>query len=51
MASALRLADELGPDSLSVEAIARAVGLTQPGVFRHSGNMGGGHSYDHRQDD
>lgn len=35
MASALRLADELGPDSLSVEAIARDVGLTQPGVFRH----------------
>lgn len=31
----LRLADELGPDRLSTEAIARAVGLTQPGVFRH----------------
>lgn len=35
MVSALRLADEIGPDSLSVEAIARDVGLTQPGVFRH----------------
>lgn len=33
--SALRLADELGPDRLSAEAIARDVGLTQPGVFRH----------------
>ncbi|MEF2545635.1 TetR/AcrR family transcriptional regulator [Aurantimonas sp. E1-2-R+4] len=31
----LRLADELGPDRLSTEAIARAVGLTQPGIFRH----------------
>lgn len=35
MESALRLADELGPDRLSAEAIARDVGLTQPGVFRH----------------
>lgn len=33
--AALRLADELGPDRLSTEAIARDVGLTQPGVFRH----------------
>lgn len=31
----LRLADQLGPDRLSTEAIARDVGLTQPGVFRH----------------
>lgn len=31
----LRLADELGPDRLSAEAIAREVGLTQPGIFRH----------------
>ncbi len=31
----LRLADELGPDRLSTEAIAREVGLTQPGIFRH----------------
>ena len=31
----LRLADELGPDRLSTEAIAQAVGLTQPGIFRH----------------
>ncbi|HEY9057264.1 MAG TPA: TetR/AcrR family transcriptional regulator [Aurantimonas sp.] len=31
----LKLADELGPDRLSTEAIARAVGLTQPGIFRH----------------
>ncbi|MCB2054357.1 MAG: TetR/AcrR family transcriptional regulator [Geminicoccaceae bacterium] len=33
--AALRLADEVGPDRLSTEAIARAVGLSQPGVFRH----------------
>lgn len=31
----LRLADQPGPDRLSTEAIAQAVGLTQPGVFRH----------------
>lgn len=31
----MRLADEVGPDRLTVEAIAGAVGLTQPGVFRH----------------
>lgn len=31
----LRLADKLGPDRLTTEAIARDVGLTQPGVFRH----------------
>lgn len=33
--AALRLADTLGPDRITTEAIARAVGLTQPGVFRH----------------
>jgi AcrR family transcriptional regulator len=33
--AALRLADELGPDRLSTEAIAREVGLTQPAIFRH----------------
>jgi AcrR family transcriptional regulator len=31
----LRLADELGPDRLTTDAVAKAVGLTQPGVFRH----------------
>lgn len=31
----LRLADKLGPDRLTTEAIADAVGLTQPGIFRH----------------
>jgi len=31
----LRLADKLGPDRLTTETIANAVGLTQPGVFRH----------------
>ncbi len=33
--AALRLADKLGPDRLTTEAIANAVGLTQPGIFRH----------------
>lgn len=31
----LRLADKLGPDRLTTEAIADAVGLSQPGIFRH----------------
>ncbi|CAG0962102.1 Nucleoid occlusion factor SlmA [Myxococcaceae bacterium] len=31
----LSLSDALGPDRISTEAIARAVGLTQPGIFRH----------------
>lgn len=31
----LRLADRLGPERLTTEAIAEAVGLTQPGLFRH----------------
>jgi len=31
----LRLADRLGPDRLTTETIANAVGLTQPGIFRH----------------
>lgn len=35
LATALRLADELGPDRLTTNAVAEAVGLTQPGIFRH----------------
>lgn len=31
----LRLADKVGPERLSTESIAREVGLTQPGIFRH----------------
>lgn len=31
----LQLADELGPDRLTTQAVAQAVGLTQPGIFRH----------------
>tara|TARA_R110002012_G_scaffold252860_1_gene431811 strand:- start:1819 stop:2448 length:630 start_codon:yes stop_codon:yes gene_type:complete len=31
----LRLADKLGPDRLTTETIAEAVGLSQPGIFRH----------------
>lgn len=33
--AALRLSDKLGPERLSTEAVAKAVGLTQPGIFRH----------------
>ena len=33
--AAIRLADKLGPDRMTTKAIADAVGLTQPGVFRH----------------
>lgn len=35
VAVTLRLADELGPDRLTTQAIADAVGLTQPAIFRH----------------
>ena len=35
VATALRLADELGPDRLTTQAVADAVGLTQPAIFRH----------------
>lgn len=35
VATTLRLADELGPDRLTTQAIADAVELTQPAIFRH----------------
>lgn len=35
MDAAIRLADEVGPDRLTTEAVARAVGITQPAIFRH----------------
>lgn len=35
LATTLRLADELGPDRLTTNAVAGAIGLTQPGIFRH----------------
>jgi len=35
VATTLRLADELGPDRLTTQAVADAVGLTQPAIFRH----------------
>ena len=35
IAVTLRLADKLGPDRLTTDAIAKAVGLTQPAIFRH----------------
>lgn len=34
----LRLAMEVGPDRLTVQAVADAVGITQPAVFRHFAN-------------
>lgn len=33
--AALMLSDRLGPDRMTTNDVARAVGLTQPGVFRH----------------
>ncbi len=33
--TALLLAAEVGPDRLSTEALAAAVGISQPGIFRH----------------
>ena len=35
VAAALRLADELGPDRMTTQAVADAVGLSQAAVFRH----------------
>jgi AcrR family transcriptional regulator len=35
VATTLRLADKVGPDRLSTEAIANAVGVTQAALFRH----------------
>lgn len=35
LAATLCIADELGPDRLTTQAVADAVGLTQPGIFRH----------------
>lgn len=31
----LRLADEIGPDRLSTTDVARAIGISQPAIFRH----------------
>ncbi|MBT8077642.1 MAG: TetR family transcriptional regulator [Gammaproteobacteria bacterium] len=35
VAAALKLADEIGPDRVTTDTLAGAVGLTQPGLFRH----------------
>lgn len=35
VAAALRLAAKVGPDRLTTEHIAKAVGLSQPAIFRH----------------
>lgn len=34
----LRLSSEVGPDRLTTQAVAEAVGLTQPAIFRHFAN-------------
>ena len=31
----LRLAGEIGPDRMTTEALAKEVGISQPGIFRH----------------
>lgn len=33
--AALRLAGDIGPDRLTTEALAKSVGISQPGIFRH----------------
>lgn len=38
VAAVLRLATEVGPDRLTLQAVADAVGLTQPAIFRHFAN-------------
>lgn len=40
VAEVLRLADEIGPDRLSTTDVARAVGLSQPAIFRHFATKG-----------
>jgi AcrR family transcriptional regulator len=35
VAEVLRLADKIGPDRLSTTDVARAIGLSQPAIFRH----------------
>ncbi|MCF3973203.1 TetR/AcrR family transcriptional regulator [Paracoccus salsus] len=40
VAEMLRLADEIGPDRLSTTDVARAVGLSQPAIFRHFPSKG-----------
>lgn len=35
VSAALRLADAMGPDRLTTEAIAAEIGLSQPAIFRH----------------
>ena len=32
---AIRLAGEIGPDRITTERIAKEVGISQPGIFRH----------------
>ncbi len=33
--AALKLAGEVGPDRITTQALAEAVGISQPGIFRH----------------
>lgn len=40
VAEVLRLADEIGPDRLSTTDVARAIGISQPAIFRHFSTKG-----------
>ncbi len=40
VAEVLRLADESGPDRLTTSDVARAVGISQPAIFRHFPSKG-----------
>ena len=33
--AAIRLAGDIGPDRLTTEALAKEIGISQPGIFRH----------------
>lgn len=35
IATALQLADRLGPDRMTATEVAKAIGISQPGIFRH----------------
>ena len=38
--AALRLTADIGPDQLTTEALAKEVGISQPGIFRHFPHKG-----------
>lgn len=38
VATAIRLASRIGPDRVTAESLARAIGISQPAIFRHFAN-------------